>query len=878
MNKLTCVLILFLLSTSLIFSQEKGQITGTVIDEKTGETLSGATIIVKNTKYGTTTNNNGHFELSNLDLGTYTFKISYVGYNYIEEEIEINASETTNLTFKLSQKYFDLDEVFVSATRTKQSISNVTASVEVISAKEIERMGAQTVKDIFKNTPGLTLQYGTFPSASSKSKSSVTIRGIGGAGTLWLVDGRRISSEVKNPYEMDRIPASMIDRIEIIKGPMSALYGADAMGGVINIITKKSSGIFEGDASISYGSNTDGDASNLLINANIRGGVSKLRYSVYGSYQNSSPYTELEKTNTKVGGSRNTPSQLPPSPGYLNPNGPTGGNPFYLQADGSVKPMPLNPANLASDQAAAQNSFNVFSSTISSNIKDSYDTDVTYLEDAEVQTIGGRLDYDFSDKLTTGIEVNYFHEDRAGVYRGFFHPMGFRPPTGHKINPIVGHNTDGSPISFFEKFGKVRGKVPAWDVPVNSKDDNYRFDISGDITYNMNDELKLYARAYKSYYEKRNTTTMKEFSDFGYPSEEKSAASGMSANVNITSFETYATWTGFKSQTIVMGGEYRTEDREATVFSQGPGFDERNVSYLAFYLQDEWKIKNLFNLTIGGRYDAYTQDSYIDEQGNNRDSNINDKFTFRIGAVKNFKKMLNLRVNYAQGYRVPDIRELFIQKNTPAGLQLGAQTILPQFNKTIYDIEPESINTYELGVNGSNNRFFYEVVGFFNDATNRIEKVGVDANNDNKLDYFTFQNLSNSTTMGVELRFKYNLFDNLNLDLLWTELKTENNETNKDLEFNPERTVSLGINWDVSNNFNLNSFVGYIGEQYYTLGANEMKTDDYTLVNINTRYKFSSNIPIELFGGVNNLFNTKVEKVLGSNVGTYLFAGLNIKF
>ncbi|HBS12921.1 MAG TPA: TonB-dependent receptor, partial [Flavobacteriaceae bacterium] len=87
---------------------------------------------------------------------------------------------------------------------------------------------------------------------------------------------------------------------------------------------------------------------------------------------------------------------------------------------------------------------------------------------------------------------------------------------------------------------------------------------------------------------------------------------------------------------------------------------------------------------------------------------------------------------------------------------------------------------------------------------------------------------------------------------------------------------NLGVNWDVSKNFNLNTIVNYLGEQYYVFGGNENKTDDYTLVNLNARYKLNSNF--ELFGGINNVLDTKVEKVLGSNVGSFFFAGFKAHF
>jgi outer membrane receptor for ferrienterochelin and colicins len=108
-----------------------------------------------------------------------------------------------------------LDEVITisSATKSEKSIDGVSASVEVITQKEIEKMGASTIKDIFSKTPGLNVQYGTFPSASSKSKGSITLRGMGAKGTLILIDGKRVGGEVANPYDLDRISANIIESL-----------------------------------------------------------------------------------------------------------------------------------------------------------------------------------------------------------------------------------------------------------------------------------------------------------------------------------------------------------------------------------------------------------------------------------------------------------------------------------------------------------------------------------------------------------------------------------------------------------------------------------------------------------------------------------------
>ncbi len=798
---------------------------------------------------------------------------------------KIGAAPLAGLCFPLiasaENQSTTLDEVTVisTATRTEQPVEGVTASVIVIDAKEIEKMGAQTLKDVFSNTPGLIMQYGTFPSASSASKSSVSIRGVGSTGSLWLLDGRRLSGEVKNPYDMDRIPASMIERIEVVKGPMSALYGADAVGGVINIITKKPKNGFQGNVSLRLGANSDGDAKQTHINGDIRGGKGKVRYSLYASIQGTDPYTETENTDTKVGGSRHKPSQVPASPGFLNPNGPTGGKPFYQQANGSVKPQPLDPAKLVTDVAAVQSSFDTFRAQVGGNVKDSYLLDVTYREESDVNTVGGRVEFDLSDALTTGLEFNWFEEEREGIYRGFFHPMGFRPPTGHKTNPIVGHDPDsGVPISFFEKFGKLKGKIPSWDVPVRSRDENDRLDLSADAVWNVSDDLMFNFRLYNSYYEKRNTTTMSEFADFGYPNEDKSAASGMSANVDIISFETYATWAANDAHLIIAGAEIRDEKREATVFSQGPGFDERSVSYAAFYAQDEWELSDSLNVTLGGRFDEYSQDSYTDSSGGSRKENKDSQATFRIGMVKNMSDFVNLRASFAQGYRVPDIRELFIQKQTPAGLQLGAQAIHPQFNKADHPLEAETTDSFEFGISGRNNRMNYEVVAFFNDIANRIQQVSVDANDDQKDDYFTFKNVSDAETKGLETTLGYRFSDDLDMTFFWTELDTENKVSGKQLEFNPERTLSARIDWAANKALRLGASAVYTGEQFYLQNGQDKTTDAYTLININGSYAMGKDNRFELFGGIDNVLDESVEKRLGSNVGTFVFAGLRASF
>ncbi len=708
----------------------------------------------------------------------------------------------------------ELGQMVVTATKTEQSIDRVSATVQVVTEEDIAKMGASTLKDIFQNTPGLILQYGTFPSGSSASKSSVNIRGVGATGSLWLVDGRRLSGEVKNPYDMDRIPASMIERIEIVKGPMSALYGADAVGGVINIITKQPKDGFDASVGTSYGANANGDGANTQLNASARGSSGKFRGSFYVSSTDSTPYAETEKATVKAKKSGTAPPATPPI-------------------------VPVN---------HAQSSLN------GQGIASNYAVGVTYREKSKVNTVGGRGEYEINDKLSIGAEFNWFDEIRNGTYRGKFHPTNF----------MAGTN-----------------KLPAFDVPVNSEDKNNRLDLATDINYDINDDLDIKFRVYRSYYEKRNTTTMAEFADFNYASEKASSASGMSANVDIASYELSSNWQLNDNHLLTAGVEHRDEKREATVFrKQNPQniMDTRKVSYQALYLQDDLTITDDLRFTVGGRYDIYNQDAYTDSTGLRQKSKSDAESTFRVGMVKNFSKMTNLRLSIAQGYRVPDIRELFIYKATPVGMQIGAQAV--GSGKTeLYDLKAEKTLSYEIGLSGKNKQLSYSLVAFQNDIKDKIEKISVGSGPGA---YHTFVNVDDAQTQGAELTLSYAVSNNINTKLFWTELKTEDKKTGKDLEFNPARVVSVGVDYDITSNINLGLNVTHTGEQNYSVktpaGSTDKTTDAYTLSNLTANYRFGKEKMFNLNAGINNIADTKVDKELGSNVGTYYFAGLKVNF
>ena len=689
---------------------------------------------------------------------------------------------TVTLLYSTETEMLELKPITItSATKTEKSIEGVSASVEVIDEEKIETMGAVKLGDIINKTPGVVRQFGTFASATSRSKSSVSLRGMGVNGTLFLINGKRVAGESDNAYGLERIPASAIERVEIVKGAMSSLYGADAVGGVINIITKKPTESVEGSVGITYGVNIEGEGDNREFNFNVGGKEGKLKYSIYGSQLSSEPYTETETANI-----------------------------LFKTESGKV-----SPSQHANPTVAV--------------IPDSYDTDVTYRDEAEVLNLGARVEYEMSASVTAGLDIAYMEEERNGVYNSTYHPSGI----------TVNGNT-----------------LPAFNAPINSKDENSRRSIGGDIKWVASDEWLWNFKLYNSDYKKRNTTTMKHYEEFGFASESDSASNGMSGNAKISSYEFMANYVPNEKHLLTIGAEHRDESRDSTVFTLDSETTNESIEYQSLYIQDEWEVSDSLNLTLGGRYDAI--------------STADDKPTFRVGAVKNLENGINLRANFAQAYRTPDMREMYINKQTPVALMIGAT----HFG---YNLKPEFTNSYELAMGGRKSNFDYDVALFFNQIEDRIEQVAGDEANT-----FTFRNVSEAETKGLEARFGYTFANKIATGLSWNELRSENRETGKSLEFSPERTISANLNIPLNKHLKLGALATYIGEQEYSVTQNgdtvDKTTDEYTLIDLTASYSFGDEMQYKIHGGVNNLSDEKVDTMLGSNIGTYTYLGVSVDF
>lgn len=208
---------------------------GHVINKSSGEHLPFVTIQLKGTTIVTTTDHTGHYFLKNLPEGTFTVVVKMVGYKTQEKKVAIKHDATQELNFALASDDVDLDEVVVSANRNETQRRLAPNLVNVIDGK---------LFDITQSTclaQGLNFQPGvrTEDNCQNCGFTQVRINGLDGHYSQILVDSRPVFSSLNGVYGLEQIPANMIDRVEVVRGGGSALFGASAIGGTINIITKE---------------------------------------------------------------------------------------------------------------------------------------------------------------------------------------------------------------------------------------------------------------------------------------------------------------------------------------------------------------------------------------------------------------------------------------------------------------------------------------------------------------------------------------------------------------------------------------------------------------------------------------------------------------
>lgn len=233
-------------------------LTGRVHDKETGKVLSGATVTLLELKKATPTDKYGVFEFKNIPDGHYTIVVSHVSYDH-SDSLAIATGAAQPLNILLTPKPWVLNDVVVTATRSPHLLKNVPVQTEVVTERDFQRTGATSVDEALSSSIGINID-------EDQAGNGATIRGIGGDRVLVLIDGERTVGRVKGNIDLGQIGLTNVKKIEVVKGTGSTLYGSDAMGGVINIITKdpsqesrRLSAYFDGGSFNTYNPSVDLD-------------------------------------------------------------------------------------------------------------------------------------------------------------------------------------------------------------------------------------------------------------------------------------------------------------------------------------------------------------------------------------------------------------------------------------------------------------------------------------------------------------------------------------------------------------------------------------------------------------------------------------------
>ncbi|MCK5331505.1 MAG: TonB-dependent receptor, partial [Candidatus Marinimicrobia bacterium] len=245
---------------SLIFSfaiilnaQETGAISGYVSTAETDEYLENVQVFIENSSVGDITNENGQFNITGLNPGTYIVKATMMGYSPKTAKVSVESGSAAVVFFELQPTILEAEEIFVTATKMNKTVKNIGGSVYLVEAAELRKSDSRNIEDILTRVPGVFTE-----DKFHNEHNVVSFRGVGlhtyvTRGILVLVDGISVN-EAMGRSVFEGLNLENAERVEILKGPVSALYGPNGITGVINIVTKKAPDYLTGSVNITGGS------------------------------------------------------------------------------------------------------------------------------------------------------------------------------------------------------------------------------------------------------------------------------------------------------------------------------------------------------------------------------------------------------------------------------------------------------------------------------------------------------------------------------------------------------------------------------------------------------------------------------------------------
>lgn len=213
-------------------NSQTASISGQVISD--GLPISFANLILVGTYTGTTTDDSGTYKIDNLQEGSYTIRVSSIGFVNMDTEVKLSSGEVLNLNFDISDNAIALNEVVVTGTKTFKRKTESPVIVNVMDSKMLNNLQVCNLSEGLKFQPGLRIET----DCQTCNYTQLRMNGLQGGYSQILINGRPIFSPLMGLYGMEQLPVNMIERIELVRGGGSSLYGSSAIGGTVNVITK----------------------------------------------------------------------------------------------------------------------------------------------------------------------------------------------------------------------------------------------------------------------------------------------------------------------------------------------------------------------------------------------------------------------------------------------------------------------------------------------------------------------------------------------------------------------------------------------------------------------------------------------------------------
>ncbi|MDO9613403.1 MAG: TonB-dependent receptor, partial [Bacteroidota bacterium] len=231
--------------------------------QSNGEHIPFVSIYIKGTSIGTATDASGHYTLINLPVGKHTLIAKTLGYKPAEIAINVALGQSQEVNFVLEEEHMALNQAVVTGTKTFKRQTESAVIVNVLGSEALNLVQACNISEGLRFQPGLRVET----DCQTCNYTQLRMNGLGGSYSQILINGRPIFSPLTGLYGMEQIPANMVERIEVVRGGGSALYGSSAIGGTVNIITqipKESSYEFS-----TITQSTNGAAQDNIINGNL---------------------------------------------------------------------------------------------------------------------------------------------------------------------------------------------------------------------------------------------------------------------------------------------------------------------------------------------------------------------------------------------------------------------------------------------------------------------------------------------------------------------------------------------------------------------------------------------------------------------------------